>query len=51
MNLMVSVSSASKVYEEWKGRAVSSKKAWRLKDVIVYPIEGVEDKILQLFVP
>ena len=33
-----------KVYEGWKGRAVSSKKAWRLKDVIVYPIEGVEDR-------
>ena len=35
-----------KVYEEWKGRAVSSKKAWRLKDVIVYPIEVVEDRNL-----
>ena len=41
---MVSVSSTSKVYKEWKGKVVSSKKAWRLKDVIVYPIEGVKDK-------
>ena len=48
---MVSVSSTSKVYKEWKGKVVSSKKAWRLKDVIVYPIEGVEDRNFSALCP
>ena len=40
-----------KAYEEWKGKAVSSKNAWRPKDVIVYPIDVGEDRNLTALCP
>ena len=40
-----------KSYEGWKGKAVSSKNAWRPKDVIIYPIEEVGDRNLTALCP
>ena len=40
-----------KAYEGWKGKAVSSKNAWRPKDVIIYPIDDVEDRNLTALCP
>ena len=40
-----------KAYEEWKGKAVSSKNAWRPRDVIIYPIDEVENRNLTALCP
>ena len=40
-----------KSYEGWKGKAVSIDSSWRPKDVMLYAIDEVEGKDLQLYVP